>query len=114
MKKSIEIMKKYVPKVIIGTVIGISVMAGLESAGASGTIDDYGGYSGNSTHPPIDMVMCDTLSSEYGMPICISDTGEVHYYHVGMWYNLDEMLAMPVECHMYGLSPYALTNGDGE
>ena len=64
----------------------------------------YGGISGSADHPPFGTVIDHNLTKYYGTPTAIGN-GMTYWYVGGWWFNLTEMLNLPVVSQQ-GVSPY--------
>lgn len=75
--------------------------------------DCYGGIGGTENNPPQGTVIDENLTKYYGKTAA-KGNGETYIYISGWWFNLTQMMKLPSESVMYGVSPCAITAGSEE
>lgn len=74
------------------------------------TGSEYGGIGGNENSPPKGATISQELTVQYGRPTATGVCG-TYQYIAGWWFNASEMAKLPSETILYGISPYAITEG---
>lgn len=77
------------------------------------TSDCYGGIGGTENNPPQGAIIDDSLTKYYGKTTA-KGNGETYIYISGWWFNTTQMMKLPPESIMYGVSPCAITSGSEE
>lgn len=72
--------------------------------------NQYGGIGGTENNPPKGTAISQELTTQYGKPTATGICG-TYWYIVGWWFNASEMVKLPSETLLYGISPYAITEG---
>ncbi len=72
--------------------------------------NQYGGIAGAENNPPKGTAISQELTFQYGRPTVTGICG-TYWYIAGWWFNTSEMARLPSETILYGMSPYAITEG---
>lgn len=72
----------------------------------------YGGIARNESDSPNGTSIDQNFSKYYNIPTATGICG-TYWYIAGWWFNESEMVKLPSESIMYKMSPYAITDGDG-
>lgn len=72
--------------------------------------NQYGGIGGAENNPPKGTAISQESTIQYGRPTATGICGS-YWYIAGWWFNTSEMAKLPSETILYGMSPYAITDG---
>lgn len=91
--------------ILIILIVSSTSAAIAAESGNPAKVGTYGGISNSATNPPENTEINADLSAYYGVPVATGDNGLAYWYYVGKWYSREEVLNLPSETIMYGVSP---------